>query len=138
MLNINKSGNRLSQDWAILFHRLVTKFLFFRKRARPYIHPTIEFLTTRVQDPDEDYWQNIQHILQYLHGTHEMAVYLNNYVLNILHWWVDPSYNVNDDIKGHTRSTMSIGRRFVNSISNKQKIDNTSTDQGKVFGVYDC
>ena len=42
----------------IIFHRLVAKLIFLRKRAQSDINPTITFLTTRVRNPVEDDWKN--------------------------------------------------------------------------------
>ena len=50
MLKINNSGKRLSKEQAILFHRLVAKFLFFIKHTSPDVHPTIAFLKNKVID----------------------------------------------------------------------------------------
>ena len=130
LLKINTSGKRLSEERAILFHRIFSKLLFIRKRARPDTHLTIEFLRTSVRDPDEDDWKNLQRLLQYLHRTSEMALHLNSYDLNIVHWWVDTYYGVHDDLKGHTSTTISIGRGCANIMSNKQKINTTRSTLG--------
>ena len=57
--NIHTIGNRLSEERAVLLHRLVSKLLFVRKNVRPDIQPTISFLMTRVKDPDEDDCKNL-------------------------------------------------------------------------------
>ena len=41
---------------AQIFHNFTAKSLFATKRARPDIHTSVAFLTTRVIRPDEDYW----------------------------------------------------------------------------------
>ena len=51
IFKINTSGNNLIEDNTILFHRIVAKMLFVRKFYKPYIHPTIAFITTRVKEP---------------------------------------------------------------------------------------
>ena len=69
LFKINIIGKLLSEDWAILINRLVTKLMFVIKRARPDIQTTIAFLITRVKNPDEDDWKSLQLLLQYLYGT---------------------------------------------------------------------
>ena len=54
MSRINKSGKCLNQERYILFHKLVLKVLFASNNARLYIYTTVEFLTTRVPESDED------------------------------------------------------------------------------------
>ena len=41
LFKINNSKKHLSEERAIMFHRLVKNMLFVRKNTRPYIHPTI-------------------------------------------------------------------------------------------------
>ena len=69
LFKINIIEKLLSEDWAILINRLVTKLMFVIKRARPDIQTTIAFLITRVKNPDEDDWKSLQLLLQYLQGT---------------------------------------------------------------------
>ena len=59
LFKISTSGKRLSEEQAILFHRLVAKLPFVSKFARVDIHPTIEFIITRVYETDADEWENI-------------------------------------------------------------------------------
>ena len=64
LFKINTSGKALREEQAILLHRLIENLIFVSKRDRPDIRPTIEFLTTRVQDPDEYDWKNLRRLLQ--------------------------------------------------------------------------
>ena len=74
----------------IIFHRLVEKLHFLRKLVRPYIQPTITFLTTTVQNTDEDDWKKLQRVLNYLNAKiNGVKLYLNANNLNVVHWWVD-------------------------------------------------
>ena len=54
LFKVNNAPIYLDIDRASTFHHLVAKCLFLCKRARPDIHPTVAFLTTRVQKPDID------------------------------------------------------------------------------------
>ena len=49
LFRMNKSGERLSEERSILFHRIISKLMFVRKSTRPDIHPTVAFLNTRLQ-----------------------------------------------------------------------------------------
>ena len=53
---VNPDGVKLDKKRADLFHRYVAKILFISKRGRPDIQTAVDFLTTRVQLPDEDDW----------------------------------------------------------------------------------
>ena len=55
MFRVNNSRKRLSKKQAILLHGLVEKLLSVSNHASPDIHPDILFITTRIQNLDEDY-----------------------------------------------------------------------------------
>ena len=83
---------KLREGYKIIFHRLVAKIHFLSKRERPDIQPTIAFLTTRVRNPEEDYWRNLRRVLSYLDATiNSVKLHLNSNELNVVHWWVDTS-----------------------------------------------
>ena len=84
-----------------------------------------------------DYQKKLYHLIQYLHVTYEMALYLNYDDINIIHWWVDASYGVHHDTKDHIGATMSIGRGCGTSMSKKQKINTYSSTQWEAVGLYD-
>ena len=65
----DKSKKYLSEEWAILFHRLVTKSLFGNKRSRPKIHPTITYLTDKLRETSVQDCKNISRLIHYLYGT---------------------------------------------------------------------
>ena len=48
---------------------MVANLLFLSNRARPDIHPTIAFLTTRVRNTDKEDWKKLQRVLSYLDAT---------------------------------------------------------------------
>ena len=68
-------------------------------------------------------------MLQYLNGTCDMCLAINADDLNIVHWWFDASNVIHDDLKGHTGATMPIVKGRVTSISRKQKINATISNQ---------
>ena len=90
---------------------MVEKLLFLIKRARPYIQPTITFLTARVRNPEEDNWKKLQRVLSYLGATiNFVKLHLNANDLNVVHWWVDVSYGTHTDLKGQKGQPSPSGR----------------------------
>ena len=51
--------NKFNKEKTEIFHTMVAKGLLLCKRARPDIHTSIAFLTTRVRHPDEDDWKKL-------------------------------------------------------------------------------
>ena len=54
-----------------------------------------------------------------------------------IRWWIDASYAVHPDMRGHTGATMSMGSGSVFSGSWKQKLVTRSSTESEVVGVYD-
>ena len=66
---VNKYYKKLDQEKVVEFHNIEPKTLYDTKRARPDTCTAIKFLTTRVQAADEDDWEKLVHMMQYLRGT---------------------------------------------------------------------
>ena len=88
-------------------------------QARPDIEPLISFLTIRVKEPDEDDWGKLKHGLMYLKGTLYMKRHMSADSLNTIRCWVDASYGVHWDCKGHTGAMMSMGKGAIDNVSRK-------------------
>ena len=86
-------------------------------RERKNIQPLVDLLTKRVISPDEDDWGKLNRGMKYLKGTFQIKFNLTADTLNIIHWWVDVSYGVHWDCKGHTGAIMSMVARGILSVS---------------------
>jgi hypothetical protein len=62
----NSSCPKLTEDEAQIFHYLVAKLLCLCKREHPDIQTAIEFLSTRVKDPDGDDLKKLGCVIKYL------------------------------------------------------------------------
>ena len=80
----------------------MAQLILLCKRVSPDIDPLILFLTTKVKVPDEDDWGKLKHGLMYLKGNIYTKIQLKEDSLSIIRWWVDTSYVVHWDCKGHT------------------------------------
>lgn len=75
-------------------------------QARPDMNMTIAYLCTQIQEPDEQDWENLIHLMKYLNGTREMILTLSADQLNVMKWYVDALYAVHPDYKRNTGSVM--------------------------------
>ena len=57
--------------------------------------------------------------------------------MDSVRWWIDVSYAVHQNMRGHTGATMSMGNGLVYSCSWKQKLVTRSSMESEVVGVYD-
>eukprot|EP00970_Alexandrium_tamarense_P015266 scaffold4923_cov115-Alexandrium_tamarense.AAC.1 len=127
----------LPEEQADAFHTTVAQLLFLSARARRDIQTAVAFLTTRVKQPDEDDWGKLKRVLKYLNGTRHMKLTLSVDKLSVVKWWVDASYNIHEDCKGHTGAMMSLGKGAVMSFSRKQKLNVRSSTEVELVGIDD-
>jgi hypothetical protein len=129
----------LPEEQAQAFHHCVAQLLFLSARARPDIKTAVAFLTTRVSKPDEDDWGKLKRVLKYLKGTMYLKLTLSVADgLFIIKWWVDASFGVHWDSKGHTGMMMSLGKGAVMSFSRKQKLNTRSSTEAELVGIDDA
>ena len=84
----------------------MAQLLFTGIWCRKASHITIAFLTTLVQNPDEDDWDKLWGLLAYLKQTIKLPLILRTYGVNVFKWWVDASYAAHYNIRVHTRRTI--------------------------------
>jgi len=128
---------KLSQSKAVEFHNLVAKTLYATKRARPDTCTAIAFLTTRVRAPDKDDWKKLVHLMRYLRGTRTLPLILSANGSGILKWWVDASFAVHPNMRGHSGGGLSLGRGFPIVSSTKQKLNTRSSTETEIVGADD-
>ena len=123
--------DKLSQDKAVAFHNIVAKILFATKRARPDTCTAIAFLTTRVREPDKDDWEKLRHLIQYIRKTKDLPLILSADGTGILKWWVDASFAVHPNMRGHSGGGFSMGRGCPIVGSTKQKLNTRSSTENR-------
>ena len=89
-----------------LFVKLVMQLLYLSQHALPDLRTAILFLCGRTQTPDVDYYKKLRRVLKYLHSTKDLSLILSADGSGLLRWWVDASYGVHMDMKGHTGGNM--------------------------------
>ena len=131
--NVNKLDEARKQK----FHTFTAKGLFLCKRARPDIQTAIAFLSTRVKNPDEDDWKKLLRMMQYLNGTPNLVLRLSADNTNILKWYIDASYAIHPDMKGHTGGVLTMGNGAIIAKSLKQKLNAKSSTEAELIGTDD-
>ena len=110
---VNEDCKKLKEDKAVAFHNLTAKTLFSMKRARPDFCTSMSFLTTRVREPDTDDEAKLIHLMKYTRGTKRLALTLSADGSGILKWWVDASFAVHPNMRGHSGGGLSLGRGML-------------------------
>jgi hypothetical protein len=138
LFKVDDDCEKLSTKRATEFHNLVAKTLYATKRARPDTCTAVAFLTTRVRDPDIDNWAKLAHMMKYIRGTRKLPLILSANGSGILKWWIDASFAVHPNMRGHTGGGLSMGRGFPIVTSTKQKLNTRSSTETEIVGVDDC
>ena len=92
----------LGKEKKKIFVHLVMQGLYLSQHGRPDIRTAISFLCSRLQNPDKDDYKKLTQLIRYLRGSKELILTLRANNDFIVWWWIDASYAVHDDMKGHT------------------------------------
>jgi hypothetical protein len=112
--NNNNNNNKTTQqpiDSKIYLHLLGS--LNYLTRSRPDILANVSFAATKSKNPMLSDYEDLLHILKYVHDTKELSLILkpasnvNNSIQ--LYCYVDASYLVHPDSKSHTGYSLSFG-----------------------------
>ena len=79
----------------------------------------------------------MRRLLEYLRRTFKLGLVLRADSLNIIKQWVDASYAIHPDMKGHTGANMSLGGGSAISMSKKHKLNECSSTRAEEIGVDD-
>ena len=83
-----------------------------------------------------DDWKKLRHCMRYLESTRYMKRHLSADNLTNLMWWVDGSYGVHWDSKGHTGAMMSIGKGAIVNVSRRHKLNVGSSIESELVSMY--
>jgi hypothetical protein len=92
---------------------------------------------TRAQEPNNDDWGKLAHLIKYIRKTKDLPLVLGARKEGALRWWIDGSHGVHPNLRGHTGGGLSLGRGFPISQSGKQKLNTRSSTESELVAVDD-
>ena len=137
LFDIDDTSPVLDKDKIDLFHTRTAKLLYMAKRARPDILTAVSFLCTRVQQPTEQDITKLDRVLRYVNSTRDIWLSLSASSNLDIEAYIDASYGVHPDGKGHTGACMTLGTGFFHVQSSKQKLVAKSSTEAELIGVSD-
>jgi hypothetical protein len=137
LFKVDEDAMKLDQAQARAFHNIAAKMIYVTKRARPGISLAVAFLTTRVEGPDVDDWCKLCHTINYLRVTRDLPLILGADGLGVLSWYVDASFAVHPDLRGHTGGTLTMGQGYPLVKSTKHKLNTRSSTESELVVVDD-
>ena len=135
LFKVDEDTVKLEQPFAKAFHNITAKAIYVTKRARPDISLAVAFLTTRVQGSNIDDWHKLHHMLEYLRSTRDLPLILGAVGSGVLSWYVDASFAVHPDMRGHTGRVMTMGRVYPLDNSTKHELNTRSSTESKIAAV---
>ncbi len=135
LFKVDEDAVKLDQARAKAFPNIMAKGIYVTKRARPNISLSIAFLTTRVKGPDIDNLFKLCHLVEYLCRTRELPLILMADGTGVLSWFVDASFAVHHDMRGHTGGAMTMGTGFPLDKSTKHKLNTRSSMESEIVAV---
>jgi hypothetical protein len=127
----------VSEDKTEIFHSITMQLLYLGQRGRPDLLTAVSFLSGRVQAPDRDDYEKLTRLIRYLRATQSLILRLSTGRDGVIRWWVDASFGVHPNMRGHTGGTMSMGYGSVYSVARKQKLVTRSSTECELVGVHD-
>jgi hypothetical protein len=88
--------------------------------------------------PHDESERTRRRLVRYLRGSRDLPLILSARGSGILKWWVDGSFAVHPNMRGHTGGGLSLGRGFPIVSSTKQKLNTRSSTETEVASVDDC
>jgi hypothetical protein len=120
-----------------VFHSCVVKVLYFAKRLRPDVLPSVAFFSKRVKSPDQADWEKLVHMIKYLKLTVDLPLISAANDSDSLYWYADSAFDVHEDMKSHTGSGLTFGQGFIVSVSTGQKLNSGSSTITELIAVSD-
>ena len=78
------------------------------RSTRQNIQTAVEFLCTRVKDPDKDDHKKLTNVMQYIRNTKNMTLTIE--LGGEAKWWVDSSYAAHPEMKSNPGIYMTLGK----------------------------
>ncbi|CAM9111465.1 unnamed protein product, partial [Ectocarpus fasciculatus] len=133
LFEVSDDAAKLNRKEAKKFHTIVAKLLYMSKRTRIDIMTAVSFLCTRVREPTVEDLAKLTRVLKYLNGTidHYIILSISDDLKVIV--YVDASFGIHMDGKGHTGIFITLGIGPIYCRSSKQKSVSASTSEAELI-----
>ena len=137
LFTVNSTHRKLDTSTAFLFHRIVAKFLYVAKRARPDLQVVVAFLCKQVKCPNVADWKKLGKLVRYVRATIQLPLIVGSDGTGIMAWSIDVSFVVHMNMKSHTGYCLTLAIGSPNSGSSTQKVNTRSSTESELVGVDD-
>ena len=135
---VNMTQQKLNTPTSELFYRIVAKFLYIAKRARPDLKVAVAFLYKRVKCPNIGDWKKLGRLVRYVRATIHLPLIVGCDGTGNMVWSINASFAVHTNMKKHTGYCMSLGIGSPLSGLSTQKVNTRSSTESELVGVDDA
>jgi hypothetical protein len=118
------------------FHSITARLLYLCKRVRPDILTVVAFLTKRVTKPQQQDYNKLLRVIQYIRATHDMGMVLEVRCTPTVTAYVAASYGV-VDMKSHSGCLVTLGAGPIFAKSGTQKLNTMISTGAELVGMSD-
>ena len=108
------------------FHSVTAKVLWISQQSKPALDTAVSFLCTCVKQPTQEDWRKLCRVICFLKTTKNNKRIIGMDNLWSLQTWIDGSYAVHADMRGHTGGGMSMGWGLIHAKASKQKLNSNN------------
>lgn len=132
---LTATSNLLENDKKTYLSILMS-LMYIAKRTRPDILTPVCILSTRVQTADLGDMKSLMRIVEYLNGTQDTGLIFSPHEIKLT-YWIDASYNLHADSRGHTGVIVTVGKNNspIHCISQKQKVHTRSSSEAELVAA---
>jgi hypothetical protein len=137
---VDENSKELTATKVKEFHSRVMKLMWLAKRCVPEILCAVSYLSTRVQNANENDWEKLDRVLKYLNNEDKFMIRFGckdgTKQLKI-DAFIDVSHAVHGDFRGHTGDLLRFNDGPAEVGSSKQKVNTKSTAESEMVGFTD-
>jgi hypothetical protein len=142
--SVDEESAKLGEEESSRYISICMSLLFTCNRVRVDVFLHTSFLCTRLKEPTEQDMAKLIKVMQYVSGTAEFGMVYSSgdEHLNVFAW-IDASYAVHADAKGHSGTIVSVGNASATSgniiyvKSRKQKLVARSSTEAELIALHD-
>ena len=138
LFSVDKESKELKSKEAKQYHTSVARLLYLCRRARIDVYLPVLYLCTKVKCPTESDLTRLDRVMGYISLTkHKRRLISGDGNMERFFAFIDASFSVHADGKGHTGLVIMWGNAAVAVVSKKQKIGTKDSTESEMVALTD-